>query len=404
MTKELTDTVQLKNGGTVSNRLVQSPMQTWSGEDRGFVTQDTIDYYDIRSESAGLIITEYAYVSEEGGPARTGSTDDQQLGIIDNEHAEGFKRIAEVLKKDGNKAVLQIAHAGREANYRGYNGERVVAPSKIDFSFLDYEVEELSENEILEIIEDFADTTKRAIDIGYDGVEIHGANHYLLQQFFSEFSNHRTNQWGGSLENRMRFSYELTKAVFEVVEKHAPDNFIVGYRISPEEVHGDTVGYTYEESLQLIEKLDEDFSLDYIHLSLPKYDSKPENSEKIFAELFGKVINDETKLMIVGDVMNEADAEDALQYTDLVAVGRATLVDPEFGKKIVEGRGDEIITEIYPEQVQASKLPDAMVNIFSTPDMEPALPGAESIYHLHKGGLDESMIKDGTGTSYNIDE
>lgn len=109
-------------------------------------------------------------------------------------------------------------------------------------------------------------------------------------------------------------------------------------------------------------------------------------------------------MIIVGDVLNEADAIDALQYTDLVAVGRATLIDNKFAKKIVEGRGNEIIVEISPEQIEKAHLTPGIVNIFPTPNMQPSLKGAESIYHLHTGGLDESVIKDGTGSSYNVDE
>lgn len=404
MTKKLTDQVKLRNGATLKGRIVQAPMQTWSGKDRGFLTQDTLDYYARRSKSAGMIITEYVYVSEAGGPARTGSTDDQQLGFFDEDHTKGFDQLARSLQKDGNKAILQIAHAGREANYRGRNNETVFAPSKMDFSFLDYEVTELTEEGILEIIQDFANATKRAIKLGFDGVEIHGANHYLHQQFFSKFSNRRKDRWGGSLENRMRFAYETTKAVFDVIKEEAPEGFIIGYRISPEEVHGETIGYTYKESTQLIKKLVEDFEFDYIHISMANYDDKPMESDKTCAEHFKAVLDEETKLIIVGNVMNEEAAKKALEYADLVAVGRATLIDPDFGQKILDNRGDEIITEISPSQIEESKLTPGLVNIFSNPNMTPSLPGAESIYHLHKGGLDESIIKDGTTTSYNIEE
>lgn len=404
MSKQLTDKVTFRNGAELNYRIVQAPMQTWSGVDRGRVSQATKDYYARRSNAAAMVITEYCYVSEAGGPARTMSTDDQQLGIFTDAHKEGYAEIAESLQKDGNLAVMQIAHAGREANYRGRQGETVYAPSAIEFSFLDYPLTEMTNEDIEKIIRDFADATKRAIDLGYDGVEIHGANHYLPQQFFSKFSNIREDKWGGSLENRMRFAMEVTKAVMDVVEEHAPENFIVGYRISPEEVHGSNEGYFIEESTQLVKKLVETYPLDYLHVSMARYDDKPEGQDKTYAEYMREVLDDETKLIIVGDVMNEEDAQDALNYADLIAVGRATLIDPEFGGKIQEGRGEEIIQEITPEQIEAAKLTDGIVNVFSTPAMQPILPGRESIYHLHKGGLDESTIKDGTSASYNIDE
>ncbi len=404
MAKKLTDKVKFRNGGELNYRIVQAPMQTWSGLDRGRVSQATKDYYARRANSAAMVITEYCYVSEAGGPARTTSTTDQQLGIYDDAHKEGYAEIAQSLQKDGNLAVMQIAHAGREANYRGRQGEPVYAPSAIDFSFLDYPLTELTNDDIEQIIQDFADATKRAIDLGYDGVEIHGANHYLHQQFFSKFSNKRTDKWGGSLENRMRFAIEVTRVVTETIKEHAPEGFIVGYRISPEEIHGSNEGYLIAESTQLVKKLVETFELDYIHVSMGKYNATPLSDEKTYAEYMREVMDDETKLIVVGDVMSEEDAQDALNYADLVAVGRATLIDPEFGGKIQANRGDEIIREISPEQIEESKLTDGIVNVFSTPAMQPILPGRESIYHLHKGGLDESTIKDGTTASYNIEE
>lgn len=404
MSKNINDTVEFRHGASIKSRIIQSPMQTWSGHDDGFVSEDTLEYYKRRDQSAAMVITEYLYVTESGGPARTSSNTDQQLGIYTDEQMPGLEKIARYLQASGNKAVAQIAHAGRESNYKGTKGLPVYAPSAIDFSFLDYDVLEMSQDEIENVIEDFAEATRRVIAMGFDGVEIHGANHYLLQQFFSKFSNKREDKWGGSLENRMRFPIEVTRAVFDVVKAEAPEDFIIGYRISPEEVHGSTVGYDYTESTQLIKALCDEFDFDYIHLSLPQYDSKPEGQDKTFAELFRPMLDDEAKLMIVGNVMSQEAAEDALQYTDLVAVGRATLIDPDFGLKIYEGRGDEIIREISPEQVKASKLTPGLINVFSDKNMQPALPGAESIYHLNKGGLDASVIKDGTGAAYNLDE
>lgn len=402
--KKLTDSVTFRHGATVTNRLVQPPMLTNSGKDDGYVTKDTIDYYAARSQSAGMIIVEYTYVSHAGGPSRSWASNRLQLGLYKDDQKPGFAEIAKALKKDGNKAILQIEHSGREANYRAKLGEKVYAPSSFDFGFLDYDVDELSEADIQEVIKDFGATTKRAIDCGFDGVEIHGANHYLLQQFFSAWSNSRHDEWGGdTLDNRMRFILAVSREVFRVVKTYAPKDFIVGYRLSPEEIHGDAVGYDYRESRELAKRLAETFDFDYIHLSLPQYDAKPAGEEQTYAELFKPVLPQDTKLIIVGNVMSEADAQDALQYTDLVAVGRATLIDPQFGLKICEGRGDDIIHEISPDQVKKSKLTPGLVNLFSDPKMEPHLPGRESIYQLHQAGsLDKSVLKNGTSAAYNL--
>jgi 2,4-dienoyl-CoA reductase-like NADH-dependent reductase (Old Yellow Enzyme family) len=194
----------------------------------------------------------------------------------------------------------------------------------------------------------------------------------------------------------------VTEEVMRVVKEYAPKDFIVGYRISPEEVH-ETVGYTWHESTQLIKALIDRFDLDYIHLSLPAYNAKPQDSDKTFAELFQPAIGSQAKEIIVGNVMSEADAKDALKLTDLVAMARATLIDPQIGLKISEGRGDEIVHQISPEQVKRSHLTPGLINLFSDPKMEPHLPGRESIYYLHeKGSLNKDVMKNGTSSSFNL--
>ena len=342
MPNQLTDHVTLRHGATLNTRIVMSPMQTHSGLKGGFVSDDTIHYYSARSQAAGMLITEFHYVSENGGPAYVPGYP-EQLGAYSDAHLEGLRKTAQSLKKDGNKAILQIHHAGRAAVGRHVNGLDVVAPSAIDFSFLDYPVRELTLAEIDEIILDFGRATKRAIDAGFDGVEIHGANHYLLQQFFSKLSN----------DKRMAFPLAVVKEVKAIVDEYAPKDFIIGYRISPEELHGKNVGYDYKEALTLISEVIK-YKLDYIHLSLwDGYNSKPENSEKSYAQLFKEILDTETKLLIVGGIFEEDKAADAIEnYADLIAVARGTLLDPNFAKKSTSGKGDTLIHKISPETVR----------------------------------------------------
>lgn len=401
--KKLTDQVTFRHGATINNRLVQAPMLTNSGDNEA-VSQDTLDYYGARSQSAGMVIVEYTSVRKNGGPSRSWAKDREQLAIYDDHFKPGMAKVAKALKKDGNKAILQLVHSGREANYAPKLGRTAEVPSKMDFPWIDYPLHELTDDEVQDVVNDFGSATKRAIDCGFDGVEIHGANHYLIQQFFSAFSNHRTDNWDGSLEKRMNFPLAVVKEVLSVVKKYAPKDFIVGYRISPEEIH-ETVGYTWHESTQLIKAITDHYDLDYIHLSLPKYDAKPKDSDKTFAELFQPAIGNDAKEIIVGDVMSEEDAQAALKLTDLVAMARATLIDPQIGLKISEGRGDEIIRKISPEQVKKSHLTPGLINLFSDPKMEPHLPGRESIYALHQAGsLNKDVLKNGTSSSFNLDD
>ena len=393
MLKSLIDTVQFRHGAQLSSRLVMPPMLTFSGLKGGFVSDDTLRYYHARSQAAGLLIAEYHYVSESGGPcSRPGYP--EQLGIYSDEHLEGAKKIAAALQKNGNKAILQIHHGGREASGRAVKGEEVLAPSALDFSFLSYPVREMTNAEIEGIIKDFGRATKRAIEAGFSGVEIHGANHYLLQQFFSSFSNVREDKWGGSLEKRMAFPLAVVKEVKRVVEEYAPKDFIVGYRISPEEIHRDEVGYSYREAQALIREVIK-YELDYIHLSLWEgYASKPVGSDRTYAEHFKSILDNQTKLIIVGGVFSEEEAQDAIAQTptDLIAVGRGTLIDPLFGQKIKEGRGNEIVHQISPEQLEQTAWTSGLREAFTREDSLglPELPGHDSITELHTGKYDRA--------------
>ena len=390
MTNKLTDKVTLRHGATLNNRIAMSPMQSQSGKRNGFVSDDTLKYYGARSQVGGLIVTEFHYVSENGGPAYHPGYP-EQLAAYSDAHLDGLTKLATTMKKDGNKAILQIHHAGRAAVGQALSGQDVVAPSAIDFDFLSYPIRALTEQEIEDIIQDFGRATSRAIKAGFDGVEIHGANHYLIQQFFSALSNHRTDKWGGSFEKRMAFPLAVVKEVKRVVAEEAPSNFIIGYRLSPEEIHGSEVGYDYKEATALVTEIVKN-ELDYIHLSLwGGYASTPSGVDQSYAALFKNVLDDETKLLAVGGVFDEESAKDAIEnYTDIVVVGRGTLIDPQFGLKIQEGRGHEIFHEISPENMAYVSWTEGLKEAFTREDSLglPPLPGGETIRHLHTGRYD----------------
>lgn len=349
--KKLSDKVTFKHGAVINNRMVQPPMLTNSGLN-GMVSEDTISYWKARANSAGLVISEYNYVSPAGGPAITWADNRTQLAVYDDKFLPGLTKMAKTMKSGGNKALLQIAHTGREANYRAHLGLPVYAPDSANYPFLPYGVQAFTTEQVEQVVKDFGRATKRAIEAGFDGVEIHGANHYLIQQFFSRFSNHRQDKWG----DYEAFPLAVAKEVFKVVRKYAPQDFIIGYRISPEEINPGNVGYTWHESTKLINDLTNNFDFDYIHLSLPDYKAKPKDSDKTFAALFKPVIGKETKLIIVGDVMSQETAEDALKYTDLVAAGRAQIIDANFAAKVVAGKGDKVITELSDEEEKEQAL------------------------------------------------
>lgn len=358
----LTTAFTFKHGATIQTPIAMSPMVAKVAEDDGSIGADALAFYSARSKAAGLIITGAANVNDAGDGF------DRGIAISDDRFIPGLTELATVMKQDGNKALVQLYHGGREAYEAQKHLGHTVAPSAIDFPFLPYTPEAMTGDEVTATIADFAAATHRAIAAGFDGVEIHGANHYLLQQFFSPYSNHRTDAWGGSFDKRMAFPLAVVKAVKDVIAKEAPKDFILGYRFSPDEIHGDTVGYTIEDSLQLVDQL-ADIDLDYIHTSIfHGYDEKPAHHDKSYGELVAQKIHGRTATIIVSGVLTAAEALDALNYGDIVAVGRGALVEPEFAEKILTGHPDEIQTQITPDLVHKLQFTPELALWFVMPD------------------------------------
>lgn len=369
---KVTDKLTLKSGKELSYRIVQAPMVTQGANLDGTISQENLDYYGARSKVAGAIIVEACYVEEAG----KGFT--KQIGVSDDKHIEGLTELAKAIKKDGALAIMQIHHAGREAITAYQTSGVALAPSKMEFDFLDYPVTEMTDEQIKATIKAFGEATRRAYEAGFDGVEIHGANHYLIQQFFSNYSNHRTDNWGGSFDKRMNFPLAVVEEVKQVVQ-HFENNFIVGYRISPEEIHGITIGYDYKESAELVKKL-ERYGLDYIHISnFDKFDMGPEGLDGSYVELYKKAIGNETPLITVSNVFTQADVENALALADIVAIGRAALLDPEFTHKLTHQRKDEIVSEMSEDVMAYVKWPQGLYDWYRDGAALPQVPNLESL-------------------------
>ncbi|HLQ40193.1 MAG TPA: NADH-dependent oxidoreductase [Tetragenococcus sp.] len=372
MTKLVTS-LTLKHGAVLKTPIAMAPMEAYVAETDGNIGADALTFYGMRSKVAGMIITGATNVNAAGKGF------DRQIANTSDENLPGLKRLAQALKKDGNKAILQLYHGGREAATAQKLIGRTLAPSKIAFPFLDYVPEEMTDEEVQQTIADYAAATTRAIKAGFDGVEIHGANHYLIQQFFSAYSNHRQDHWGGSLAKRMNFPLAVTKAVTQAAKDAIKEGFIIGYRFSPEEVHGENVGYTIKESLQLIDQV-ADYDLDYIHTSLfTAYNDQPVGYAKSFGQLVKETVGDRAQTIIVSNVFGAKAAQDALNYGDIVAVGRQALLDPEFAEKINTGKSDQIFTEVTKERVNELGFTDDLKAWFTMEgSVIPPLPGMEN--------------------------
>lgn len=335
--KALFEPITLGNGVMVNNRFSMAPMLVFASNEDGSVGQEDYDYFNLRNDTGNLIITGAAAVSKEG----LGMSN--QLTVYDDANIPGLKKLADIIKAKGNKAVMQLHNAGREAWGAHQRYGKVLAPSAVEFPFLDYVPEELTNDQILSVIDDYAQATRRAAEAGYDGVEIHGANHYLLQQFFSSYSNRRDDEWGGSMEKRMAFPLAVLKKVKEAAAEKAGRDFIVGYRISPEEVHDETVGYTVDEALVLINAVIEN-GADYIHISSLDYKAMPQKGGEggPIAKTVYQGVSGRVPVLLAGSIMTPNDALAALEYADIVALGRAVIIDPDFVPKLRDGIESDI--------------------------------------------------------------
>jgi 2,4-dienoyl-CoA reductase-like NADH-dependent reductase (Old Yellow Enzyme family) len=355
----------------LTDRLGVTPMTTFAGHPTGVLTDEEIAHYRRRNGVGQLSITGAVAVSPNG---RLGT---DQFVVYDEEPdgpvLAGLTDLATALRSRGNKAVLQLQHAGREA----HAAPQPYGPSDKSFPWLDRPATGLTEEEIHRIIADFGRAARQALRAGFDGVEIHGANHYLIQQFFSAYSNERGDAWGGSLENRMRFALAVVREVREAVAASGRTGFVVGYRVSPEEVHGDTVGYTVDESLELIEALVA-AGVDYVHTSVPdgfrgrsRADDHPHPiNQRVRDRIAGRVA-----FVVSGEVWTPDDAVDALSYGDVVTLGRAILIEPDWSRKVRAGRDDDIRTTTRTVQDDDLEVPGGMWSKFMEPgSFLPPLP------------------------------
>ena len=180
------------------NRLIMPPMATSKAEKDGKITQEILNYYDEKSRGGyvSLFIIEHSFITQAG------KADPGQLSVASDDMIEGLKELADVIHKNGSKAILQINHAGSAADSE-VTGLETVSSSDVVHPRLGNISRELTQEEIKEIVDQFKQAAIRAKKAGFDGVEIHSAHGYLLNQFFSPITNKRTDEYGGDTLSRM---------------------------------------------------------------------------------------------------------------------------------------------------------------------------------------------------------
>jgi 2,4-dienoyl-CoA reductase-like NADH-dependent reductase (Old Yellow Enzyme family) len=351
--KPLLESFELPNGVQLKNRVIMAPMTNYSSNSDGTVSDDEVNYYIHRSKGVSMVITACTYVTPngQGFPGEFAGHTDEMIPSL--------RRLATAIKDEGSKAILQIFHGGRQVPADIAPNGDVVSASPIAYPAEGKPVpRELTEAEVEDIIVDFGQTTRRAIEAGYDGVEIHGANTYLIQQFFSPHSNRRTDRFGGSLEKRLTFPLAIVDEVQRVVKEHATTPFIVGYRFSPEEP--ETPGITMSDTLVLIDKL-ANKNLEYLHVSLMDFWSTPKRGvedTRSRIEIIQEAVGDRVPVIGVGSIYTAEDAGNALSSgIPLIGLGRGLLIDPEWVQKIEQGREEEIVTKLDIDKQQELVMP-----------------------------------------------
>ena len=316
----LLDVLEVK-GLTLRNRIVMPPMQTGRATVKGAVTNRLVNFYLRRSAALGLLIVEHSYVSVSG------KLSPRQLGVYDDELIDGLEKLAGGVHEVGTPVVLQITHAGGVANKK-ILGTEPVGPSATG------KTRALTKSEIKGLVEEFAKAAQRTIKAGFDGVELHGAHGFLLNQFFSPLFNKRTDEYGGSLENRMRFPL----MVVNKVRKRIRGRLLI-YRLGADDLT--PKGTRIKDSAAFAVKLEQS-GVDIIDVSGGLCGSEPKQLRNVKGYFVPQAyeIKKAVRTPVIGvGGITEAEYADRLVREgkiDLVAVGRALWKDPKWAEKAIE--------------------------------------------------------------------
>lgn len=321
-----TENLQLKN------RIVMAPMTR--SRAIGSVPNDLMKTYYSQRASAGLIITEGVAPSPNGlGYARI-------PGIYNPEQVNGWKKITDSVHEEGGKIFIQIMHTGRIAHHENIPDDaKVVGPSAVradsnmwtDKSGMQPipDPEGMSEAEIKETIREFTTAARNSIEAGFDGIELHGANGYLLEQFLNPHVNVRTDEYGGSVKNRIRFVVEAAKSVINSIGQER-----VGIRLSPYNTFNDMPEYeeTFETYIALVEELNK---LDIVYIHVVEGSAKNHKNGKQLLNLIRKKFEN---VVIVNGGYDRESAEQVLDEgrADLVSFGVPFISNPDFPRRLEE--------------------------------------------------------------------
>ncbi|MEO6174750.1 MAG: alkene reductase [Flavobacterium circumlabens] len=325
------------SGNQLKNRFLMAPMTRSRASQPGDIPNALMAEYYAQRSTAGIIITEATQISLQGkGYANT-------PGVYSKQQIEGWKLITDAVHKNGSVIFLQLWHVGRVSSSK-VNGLQPIGPSPLtaqntnvyifdgapngDVTFVPVEEpREMNKTDISTVINEFVVGAKNAIEAGFDGVEIHGANGYLIDQFLRSNSNKRTDAYGGTMENRIRLLIEISKAVADAIGREK-----TGVRLSPfisfKDMSDPEILQTIMLAAAELNKLD----LAYIHLCEADWDDAPQ----IPIEFRMKLRDTFSNTIIVTGNKTPEEAEQLLQdnLVDLIGFGRNFLTNPDYPAKV----------------------------------------------------------------------
>lgn len=317
MSVSLFSPLQLRRGPALGNRFVLAPLTNCQSHADGSLAAEEYDWLTLRAKGGfGLVTTCASHVQAcgQGFP--------NQLGCFDDRHIEGLTRLADGLRAAGAVSSLQLHHAGMRAVPEAGQS---VAPS----DDAETGARALTGDEVEQLIADFIAAALRAEKAGFDGVQIHGAHGYILAQFLSPVLNRRTDDWGGSYENRVRLLWRVLDGIHAACGK----DFQIGLRLSPERF-----GLELPEMIRLAGDMLACGKLDYLDMSLWDFRKTPEDQAfagQSLMALFTNLPRHGTALGVAGKIMTAADCRAALDAgADYAAIGRAGIIAHDMPRRV----------------------------------------------------------------------
>jgi len=325
----------------LKNRVIKAPQHTGLANPDGSVTDRMLRYYkDVAMGGVSMVIVEYAWIDNDASRASP-----CQLGIASMDHIPGLSLLAQTIQANGAKAAIQISHAGRQ---KFTLSKPIKAPSTVPWEEIYAQgcppPDVLTFEEIQQIVKSFGVAAKRAQIADFDMVEIHACHGYLISNFLSPRTNKRTDWYGGSLENRMRF---LLEVIAEIIRQVGP-NYPVCVRVSGIDYEPD--GTTIEETIELCKRL-EALGVAVIHMSGGNHHQTIHEVSPMGMSLAHNVwaaeaVKKEVKIPVIasGSITNPELAEEILSdgKGDFIGLGRPLWADPQWPLKAMEGRPEDI--------------------------------------------------------------